>query len=137
MSIKKTYYYLYYKLYNFAVSISDDAINEWKPLVTILVLQVLLIAEIFIWYSIATKKILTIANPLTILLPIVAAIGIANYIFFLHGDKWKNYIAEFKQYDKRKKSVGGIVVFLVIALVLVSVIFSFYRLSQIDWQQYR
>jgi len=137
MSIKKTYYYLYYKLYNFAVSISDDAINEWKPLVTILVLQVLLIAEIFIWYSIATKKILTIANPLTILLPIIAAIGIANYIFFLHGDKWKNYIAEFKQYDKRKKSVGGIVVFLVIALVLVSVIFSFYRLSQIDWQQYR
>ncbi len=56
MSIKKAYYYLYYKLYNFAVSISDDAINEWKPLVTILVLQVLLIGEVFIWYSIVTKK---------------------------------------------------------------------------------
>ena len=137
MSIKKAYYYLYYKLYNFAVSISDDAINEWKPLVTILILQVLLIAEIFIWYSIATKKILIITNPLTSFLPIVAAIGIANYIFFLHGDKWKNYIAEFKQYDKRKKSAGGIVVFLVIALILVSVIFSFHRLSQIDWLQYR
>ncbi len=134
MGIKKAYYYLYYKLYNFAVSISDDAINEWKPLVTILILQVLLIAEIFVWYSIATKKIFVITNPLISFLPIVAAIGIANYIFILHGDKWKNYVDEFKQYDRRKKSVGGIIVFLVIILVLASVIFSFYRLSQISWQ---
>ncbi len=137
MSIKKAYYYLYYKLYNFAVSISDDAINQWKPLVTIIVLQGLLIAEIFIWYTITTKRIFSITNPLTFFLPIVGVIGIANYIFFLHGDKWKKYIAEFEIYDKRKKSIGGIVVFLLIALVLVSVVFSFYRLSQIKWEQYR
>jgi len=137
MSIKKAYYYLYYKLYNFAVSISDDAINEWKPLVTIGILQVMIIAEIFVWYSILTKKILTLANPLTSILLIVAVIGLSNYFFFLHRNKWKGYIAEFKQYGKRKKKIGGIIVFLLIASVVASVIFSFYRLSQIDWQRYR
>lgn len=137
MSMKKAYYYLYYKLYNFAVSISDDAINEWKPLVTIGVLQIMIIVEIFVWYSILTKKILTLTNPLASILPIVAVIGVANYFFFLHRNRWKNYIAEFKQYDKKKKSVGGIVVFLIISLVLASVIFSFYRLSQIDWKRHR
>jgi hypothetical protein len=137
MSLRKAYYYLYYKLYKFAISVSDDAINEWKPLVTILVLEVLLIAEFFIWYSVATKKIFVVTNPLTSFLPIVAVIGIANYVFFLHRDKWKNYIDEFKRYDKRRKSLGGVLVTLVITLIVGSVLIAFYQLSQIDWTQYR
>jgi hypothetical protein len=137
MTIKKAYYYLYYKLYRFAVSISDDAINEWKPLVTILILEVLLIAEIFIWYSVATKKIFVVSNPLTSFLPVVAIIGIANYIFFLHKNRWRNYVDEFKSYDKKRKSFGGLIVFLVIALLVASVMLAFYQLSQIDWKQYR
>lgn len=137
MTIKKAYYYLYYKLYRFAVSISDDAINEWKPLVTILILEVLLIAEIFIWYSVATKKIFVVSNPLTSFLPVVAIIGIANYIFFLHKNRWRNYVDEFKSYDKKKKSFGGLIVFLIIALIVASVVLAFYQLSQIDWKQYR
>lgn len=137
MTIKKAYYYLYYKLYRFAVSISDDAINEWKPLVTILILEVLLIAEIFIWYSVATKKIFVVSNPLTSFLPVVAIIGIANYIFFLHKNRWRNYVDEFKSYDKKRKSFGGLIVFLVIALIVASVMLAFYQLSQIDWKQYR
>jgi hypothetical protein len=137
MSLRKAYYYLYYKLYKFAISVSDDAINEWTPLVTILVLEVLLIAEFFIWYSVATKKIFVVTNPLTSFLPIVAVIGIANYVFFLHRDKWKNYIDEFKRYDKRRKSLGGVLVTLVITLIVGSVLIAFYQLSQIDWTQYR
>lgn len=137
MTIKKAYYYLYYKLYRLAVSISDDAINEWKPLVTILILEVLLIAEIFIWYSAATKKIFVLSNPLTSFLPVVAIIGTANYIFFLHKSRWRDYVDEFKSYDKKKKSFGGLIVFLVIALIVASVVLAFYQLSQMDWKQYR
>lgn len=137
MTIKKAYYYLYYKLYRFAVSISDDAINEWKPLVTILILEVFLIAEIFIWYSVATKKIFVVSNPLTSFLPVVAIIGIANYIFFLHKNRWRNYVDEFESYDKKKKSFGGLIVFLIIALIAASVVLAFYQLSKIDWKQYR
>lgn len=137
MSLKKAYYYLYYKLYRFAVSISDDAINEWKPLITILVLEILLIAEIFIWHSIATKKIFVVNNPLFSFLPTVAIIGTANYLFFLHRDKWKGYITEFKQYDKKNKYIGGMIVSTVIALIVASVIIAFYELSKIDWKQYR
>lgn len=133
----KAYYYLYYKLYNFAVSISDDVLNEWKPLFTILILEILLLAEVLVWYSVLTKRIVVINNPLLTLLPVVAAIGIGNYFFFLHNDKWKNYIKEFKDYDKKKRHAGGLLVFVIIVLIVASVVFSFYRLSQIDWKQYR
>jgi hypothetical protein len=137
MSLRKAYYYLYYKLYKLAVSVSDDALNEWKPLVTILILEVLFIAEIFVWYSVATKKIFVVNNPLASFLPMVAVIGIANYLFFLHKDRWKNHIDEFKRYDKKRKLIGGAMVCLLITLIIGSLLMAFYQLSKIDWKQYR
>lgn len=133
MNVKKAYYYLYYKLYKFAVSISDDAINEWKPLITILVLEVLLIAQVLVWYSIITKNILVVNNPLMTFFPPVAAIGIANYLYFLHGDKWKRYVDEFKEFDKRKRLLGSGVIISVIAFIVLGLIVGFYQLSKIDW----
>ena len=135
--MKKAYHYLYYKLYNFAVSVSDDALNEWKPFITISILEILLMFEILVWYSVITKEIVVIDNPLVAFLPIATIIGIANYYFFLNKHKWKNYVEEFRQYNKRRKTYGGIAVFLVISLIIASVILSFYQMSQIDWKLYR
>lgn len=133
MNLRKAYYYLYYKLYKFAVSISDDAINEWKPLITILVLEVLFIAQVLVWYSIITKNVLVVNNPLMTFFPPVATIGVANYLYFLHGDKWKRYVDEFKDFDKRKRLLGSGVIISVIVFIVLSLIVGFYQLSKIDW----
>ncbi len=135
MKLKRAYYYFYYKLYKFAILISDDALNEWKPLTSILVLQVLLLIEIIVWYSVITKRIFVINYPLITFLPIVAALGIKNYLFFLNKNKWKNYIDGFEKYDKKKKYLGGIIVLFIVAGIIASVILAFYYLSQIDWEQ--
>ena len=96
-----------------------------------------MLAECLIWYSIITKKILVISNPLLSLLPIVTVIALGNYFFFLHNDNWKAYEKQFKDYDKKRGKFGGILVFAVIIVIVCSVVFSFYKLAQIDWKQYR
>ncbi|MEO8117033.1 MAG: hypothetical protein ABI653_05235 [Bacteroidota bacterium] len=137
MTFKKAFYYFYYKIYKFAISISDDAINEWKLSVTILFLEILLIGEMFIWYSVATKKIFVVNNPVYTFFPIVAILAIINYFVFTYKERWKNYIQEFENYDKKKNLRGSIIVFFVIAIIIFNLIFAFYQMSQIDWKMYR
>ena len=135
MKLKKAYYYLFYKIYKSGVAVSDDALNEWKPLCTILLLQVFLIVEVFTWITIFTKNRFSVAQPRLTFFSVVAILGIANYMFFLHKNSWKKYIKEFKVYDK-STPLGGILVFLLILIIVASPVFGFYRLSLIEWNQY-
>jgi hypothetical protein len=130
--MKKAYYYFYYKLYCFGVFLSDDAINEWKPLVTILVLELLLLIQILIWYTVYTKQVVVIAYPGLTFFPIVTLLGIGNYRFFLHQDKWKEYSKEFKAHSKKQKVTGAVIVSAVIVTIISSLIYSFYQLAQIN-----
>jgi hypothetical protein len=133
----KAYYYLYYKLYRFAISISDDFLNVWKPLLTVLILKSLLLVEIMVWYSVITKNVIEFKNPGSIFIPVVIFLGIANYFIFLHNDKWKKFVPEFKTFDKKRKNLGGAIVALFIIAVIISVIISFIKLSQINWDQHK
>ena len=131
----KFYYYLYYRFFNFSKSISDDILNEWKPLVIISVLQVFILLEIIIWYSILTKNIYT--SPKVYLFLMALAIVSFNYFIFLHNQKWKNYIPVFKLFSRTKRLWHDVLVFLIVFFILGSMIYSFYELSLIDWKNYR
>ncbi|OLY90633.1 hypothetical protein SAMN05444008_101280 [Cnuella takakiae] len=135
--MKRALHYFYYKLYYFGVAISDDVLNEWKPLVTILTLEILILAQFLCWYSLLTKRIVDVSNPFLTFLPIVALLGIGNYRFFLHANKWKQFRGSFRQFDNGKKGVGSIKVALVILAIVAGVIISFYNFAQIDWKRYR
>jgi heme/copper-type cytochrome/quinol oxidase subunit 3 len=137
MDLKKAYYYLYYKIYKFDKSISDDSLNEWKPLITIVLLNIFLFFQIFNWYSIITKQNINIKNPALLAFPVAFLLTIMNYMYFLHKNKWKNYIGEFEKYDKSKKRIGGFKVLFIVAIIFGGLIYSYYRLSLIDWKQYK
>jgi len=128
------YYYFYYKLYYFAKSLSDDPWNEWKPLMLITLLEFMLAGQGAIWYKIASKS--TGYPNTTVLFLFSLSVVSFNYYIFLHRHKWRTHVASFKAFPKKKKLWGGIGVLLVAAALFAGLVFSFYRLSRIDWKNY-
>jgi len=133
MTIKKAYYYFYYKTYNFFINISDDALNSFKPAVLISALEVILVMDFFIWHTIVTKNDAALFPYVCI----VIFIAVFNSYVFLHNNKYKTYYPEFENYRKKKKIIGGWIVFVIVLLIIDSLIFSFYQMSLIDWRPYR
>lgn len=138
MSIKKGYYYLFYKLYKFSEAAPSKWWSEWKASLVIDVLIYLLLLSAGGYYSIITKKdMLPIANPKFVIFLIVIGVVSINYFIFNYQDKWRIYVAEFDRWGKLKNRLGGLIVLLIIFLVVANLIFMFYLLSQIDWKQYK
>jgi hypothetical protein len=95
----------------------------------------LLIIELIIWWTIATKIIIEV--PKVLLAVIAILITIVNNNIFFSNDRWRNYEIKFKSYSKQKSKIAGWLVFLFLIGVLGSFIFSFYQMSLIDWSRYR
>ena len=134
MTIKKFYYYLYYNLYCFFINISDDALNSSKPVIIITLLEVALLMDVFIWYTIQFKNMDDIFWPYYL---IIIFFTIFNSRFFLHNNKYKSYFVEFKNFSKRKKMIGGWATFILIILIITSLYFSFHQMGLVDWKKYR
>ncbi len=133
--MKKAYYLLFYKLYSFFKSISDDGFADWKALIIVSGSQVILIIELLVWWALLTKSFADFSK-YWLIIP-VFSITILNYYIFLEKDRWKAYAKEFKQYPKRKSKVIGWLVFVFLLSILSSLIFAFYQMSLIDWSKYR
>ncbi len=133
MDIKKVYYYFYYKIYNFSVGVSDDFLNEIKPVSIITITEIFLVADLMIWYTIIAKKDF---SPILFYFVIGGFIIFNSYFFLIKKEKEK-YFKEFKKYGRNKNILGGWIVLLIIMLSLASLIFSFYKMSLIDWSKYR
>lgn len=135
MSIKKFYYYLYYNIYCFFINISDDILNKFKPVLIISVLEVCLLMDFFLWYIILTKGGNDAIWPYFFI--IIILIALFNSYIFLHNNKYKNYFAEFKKYNKRKKMIGGWATFILIILIITSLYYSFHQMGLVDWKKYK
>jgi hypothetical protein len=133
--MKKLYYLLFYKLYRFWKTVSDDNWSDWKSSLVISCIEMLLIIELIIWWTIATKIIIEV--PKVLLAVIAILITIVNNNIFFSNDRWRNYEIKFKSYSKQKSKIAGWLVFLFLIGVLGSFIFSFYQMSLIDWSRYR
>lgn len=64
-------------------------------------------------------------------------IGIFNYYFFLHKDKWKMYVKELDKQSRRQQFIGGLVVWSLVFLIFANLVFMFYLMSRINWSLYR
>jgi len=137
-NFKKAYYLLFYKLYQFFKSLSEDSFEEWKAGLVIQTLQIFILAIIWLQITIITKNdIIPNTNPKIWIIPLALIIAILNYHVFLGKKLWKNYEMEFKNYSKKKNRVINFIVLFIIFGIFALLILSYYQLSQIDWSKYR
>ncbi len=127
--MKKFYYYLYYRIYHFSIKVSDDVLNEIKPGATIIILELLLITQFFIWlqlFKILSKSDQDLLWSKPILVVILLLLIVFNYFVFLYRDKREKYDKEFKNYIQKKKHLWDSMVIIVITAVLFGFVSAFY-----------
>ena len=138
MNIKTAYYLLFYKLYCFFKAAWEDSWSDWKSLIAINTLEILLITGLCVWLEVIFKVSVDLsANPYAFVIPIAVIIVVSNYFIFLQKNKWKSYAEKFKNYSKAKKQLASWTVFVFVLAILANVILAFYAMSQIDWAKYR
>ena len=130
--MKKLYYLLFYKLYRFWKTVSDDNWSDWKALLIVEVLNGFILSTIDISIQILFNKSFILDLPKPTFIILFAAFSLLHYYFFLHNEYWKEYIEEFKSYSSRKNNTIIFLVLLFILMVLGSLIFAFYQMSLID-----
>lgn len=140
-SIKKCYYYFFYKIYHSIWYTSNafggESLISYKAGGVMLALEAWVLFSIGAYYAIYTKTF----NELSILMPVVyipaLLVFMFNYFTIHYKNNWKKYNFEFDNYSKRKNRIGGWIVFGIILLIMANLIYSFYLLSEIDWSKYR
>jgi len=138
MTVKKAYYYVFYKLYKFWEAISAPKFwSNWKASLSIDILEIFLALSAIVYYAVFTRTILNIDIKKPVVLAPFAAIVVINYFIFHHHDQWKDIIVEFDQWEKRKNRIGGCVIGIVAVAIIANLIFAFYIMSKIDWSKYR
>ena len=129
MSIKKAYFYLFYKFYKFGERSPSVFPSDFTATVAIGILEMLFIASLKFYYI----EYVDPKNELTPLQVIVVGIVVflVNAILFIANDNWKHYIKEFDKLPKRKNIIGTWAVILIVAFILVNVGISFKVMSEI------
>lgn len=132
----KVYYYLFYQLYKFWEFISFPKFwSDFKAAVSIVALEVWTIISLFVYYKVFVNRFYSFNESLFFLL--CGIVIIINIIIFVYLDKWKEYNEEFDKLSKKKNIIGGVIVWTIILLIIANLIYSFYLMSQIDWNQYK
>jgi|SRR5690242_7219592 len=134
MTVKKSYYYFYYRLYKFFILFGEDFLIKYKPVTFLIFLEVLLLSALDNWYTIIARR-WDIKGHLMLLVIITIFISLFNYSFFLVGDKYKKYFFEFESYPKQKNIIAGWIAFLLVSLIITTYIISDYQMGLIDWKK--
>lgn len=124
--LKKAYFYFFYRLYIFFETSTLKWWSDWKAELSISVFEIYLVITLAGILSEILKINLVHLVPIILISLIIL---ISNYFIFLHNEKWKLYIEEFKKLPKSKSLVGGIVIWIIIVLVFASLIFMYYLVS--------
>lgn len=131
----KSYYYFFYKIYCFWENAPFKFWSHFKTGLTIIFLEIWLLLSLFIYYNIFVDKYYHLNRNLFLILSL--ALIIFNFLFFSLSDKWKDYNTEFDKLPKNRNTIGGIIVWSIILLIIGNLIYSFYLMNQIDWSRYR
>jgi energy-coupling factor transporter transmembrane protein EcfT len=134
MNIKKAYYYFFYWLYKLAMTGAIKSLSRFYATLAILVLEIWFALSYFVYYKIFVDRHSSFEVKSPQVIAFFIAILILNYYAFMHTDNWKEYVAEFDQWPKSKNNTGRIIVICIIAVIISNLIFSFYLMSRIDWQ---
>jgi len=127
----RAYYYLFYKFYKFWEKVSIPRFwSEWKASLSIIVTQIWLMISLFVYYKVFIDRYYQLNESL--LFTIGFILFIINYLAFHQKDKWKTIVEEFDNLSKKKNTIGSIIVWSLVILIIVIIIFSFYLMNKID-----
>lgn len=136
MNFKKAYYFAFYKLYQSFEASPSRFWSEWKASLLMDILVGCIIITSGLIYTVITKKGFIIFESTLNTWIMVIIISVGNYFIFNHTDRWKKIISDFN-HSKNKNRIAGIIFWCIFFLIIASVVFMFYLMSQIDWKQYR
>lgn len=139
--MKKAYYYFFYKIYRsieYTSELSGGKFwSEWKTSLVLDCLIYFIITSFFIYYKIFFNRHIHLNDGNIDVYIVVGIVVILNYFIFHHRKQWKKIVTEFDQLSKRNNLIGGWIVFGVVILILINLVYSFYLMSQISWNDYR
>lgn len=135
-NIQRSYHYIFYKLFKFY---EGDNYFRWrsdfKAGISIIALEIWFVLSLINYYKICVNRYFHLDETIFFLIGGII-IGL-NTIIFVYFDKWKEYNVEFDQLPKKKNIIGGIIVWTIILFIIANLIYSFYLMSQVDWNQYK
>ncbi|WP_142685414.1 hypothetical protein [Chitinophaga polysaccharea] len=137
MMLKNGYRYFFYKMYRFAENAPSRWWSEWKAMLSVIVLEIMLLMTLEGYFSIIFKHDIVPGYDNLVTITQAVVITLFNYFFFLHKDKWKLYVKELDKQSRRQQFIGGLVVWSLVFLIFANLIFMFYLMSRIDWSLYR
>jgi len=135
--LKRAYCYLFYKFYKMSEAAPSRWLSHWKASLAVDTLLFFLIFSLLIYYKVFVNKYTNVGGETRIIWILGVFILIPNYFIFHHRDQWKGMVAQFDRLPKERNRRWGLVVWLIVTVVILNLIFSFFLMSQIDWSQYQ
>ena len=131
MNIKKSYYYLFYKLYKVALTGAIKSLSKFYAELGILMIEIFFAFSLYNYYAFFFNKNAYVTFELKSFKVIFSLITIAviYYFAFYYNDKWKDYVSEFEKWPKNKNILGGIIVCIIILFIIGNFIYSEYLLG--------
>jgi len=132
----KAYYYFFYRIYLFWENGPMRFWSHFKTGLTIIFLEIWLVLSLFIYYNVFIDRYFRLDKTLFL---IISTIIIAVNVYFFNSstDKWIFYKESFDKISARKNLIGGIIVWSIIILIIINLIFAFYIMGKVDWDEYR
>jgi hypothetical protein len=123
------YQYIFYQLYK----LTEDwgFWPEGRVFSFMIILDVILLGTLVDLYTILTGKFIHLPDNKICMFVIVSVIVITNYCLLLKGNKKEDIISVFDKMPLRKNIIGGIIVFVGIALLIVIFITSLFYVTKI------
>ncbi len=128
----KGYYLLFFKLYRFFESGAKEGWEHWKALTAICVLQILILLQLLVWYTVLTEKTIKFQKPYWLPITLVIIITVANYYALLHNEKWREYVHVFANQTVKYRRLTSWLSFLFVLAVIGGLVLAFVFLSRMS-----
>jgi hypothetical protein len=135
MTIKKAYYYFFYKFYKFGEASPSIFPSDFTAAFAISILEVLFLAS-FKFYStefLGRHGDLRFVS-FQVIVPL-STIFLLNYFAFINNTVWKKYIHEFDHLPSSKNNLGTWIVIAITVFVIINFSLSTYLMRQISITQ--
>lgn len=125
--LTKPYVYVFYVLRSWFKAMADDNLHDWKALVVLCFFQGAAIVSVETIVEELVGTYLFSNNLLFGAAPLAIALGLLNYFFLLHDDRWRKFERCFRGYSMTMRRIGTLSV--VLAMIAVASLFVIAMLS--------
>lgn len=89
---------------------ADDNLHDWKALLILSFLQCVLIYSVGILVEELVGKFLLSNDVLFGAGPLSITVGLLNYLFLLHNDRWRRFEGSFRSYSRTRRRVSAFLI---------------------------